>query len=231
MPKCQDCRTRRQHRVALRLRPRNVARDPYSWHSWHCCTFGIDNQSPTISPMRSISCAICRRASVRAPSSRTSGRSRCTTSAIDSSRCTPARLIPASSTRCLISRSRSSSSLRIDAHAADRARRPHQPEPLVLAQRLRVHAEQPRRHADKVQIGCSMRHASGAGSLPTRVGAMRRSELIRVCQGCRPRRAAREDRSHVEISGCRWIIGGVIDVRSLGRHVITTGRRHGRTCD
>ena len=94
-------------------------------------------------------CVAARRA---ARSSRTSGRSRCTASAIASSRWTPARFTPASSTRCLISRSRSSSSLRVDAHAADRPRRPHQPEPLVLAQRLRVHVEQPRGHADKVEI-------------------------------------------------------------------------------
>src|SRR5262249_93994 len=43
-------------------------------------------------------------------SSRISGRSRCTTSAISSSRCTPARLMPPSSTRRLMSFSRSSSS-------------------------------------------------------------------------------------------------------------------------
>ena len=42
--------------------------------------------------------------------------------------------------------------LRIDAHAADRARRSHQAEALVLPQRLRVHVEQPRGHADKVEI-------------------------------------------------------------------------------
>jgi hypothetical protein len=41
---------------------------------------------------------------------------------------------------------------RVDPHAPDRARRPDQPEPLVLAQGLRMHVEQPRRHADKVQV-------------------------------------------------------------------------------
>ena len=42
--------------------------------------------------------------------------------------------------------------LRIDAHAADRARRSHQAEALVFPERLRVHVEQPRGHADKVEI-------------------------------------------------------------------------------
>ena len=38
---------------------------------------------------------------------------------------------------------------RIHAHAADRAGRPHQPQPLVFAQRLRMHPEPPRGHADE----------------------------------------------------------------------------------
>ena len=42
--------------------------------------------------------------------------------------------------------------VRIDAHAADRPRRADEPEPLVLAQRLGVHVEQARSHADKVEI-------------------------------------------------------------------------------
>src|SRR5262249_29137828 len=44
------------------------------------------------------------------PSSPTSGLIRSTTSATESRRCTPARFTPTSSTRCLISRRRSSSS-------------------------------------------------------------------------------------------------------------------------
>src|SRR5512135_1701307 len=40
----------------------------------------------------------------------------------------------------------------IDAHAADRARRLHEAETLVLAERLRVHAEQARGAADEVAL-------------------------------------------------------------------------------
>src|SRR5262245_54856966 len=41
---------------------------------------------------------------------------------------------------------------RIQPHAADGARRLNQSEPLVLAQRLRMHPQTLRRHADEIQI-------------------------------------------------------------------------------
>jgi hypothetical protein len=41
---------------------------------------------------------------------------------------------------------------RVDPHAPDRPGRPDQPQPLVLPQRLRVHPEQLRRHADEEQV-------------------------------------------------------------------------------
>jgi hypothetical protein len=48
----------------------------------------------------------------------------------------------------------------VHAHAADRPRRPYQSQSLVLAQRLRVHVQQTRSHADKVKVVVD-RHGSG----------------------------------------------------------------------
>ncbi len=42
--------------------------------------------------------------------------------------------------------------VRVHANASDGPRRTHQPEPLVLAEGLRVHIQQPGSHADKVKI-------------------------------------------------------------------------------
>src|SRR5262245_21646149 len=41
---------------------------------------------------------------------------------------------------------------RVEPHAADGAARLNQPEPFVLAQGLRMHAEHPRRDADEIQL-------------------------------------------------------------------------------
>ena len=43
---------------------------------------------------------------------------------------------------------------RVEAHAAEGAGRPHQPQPLVLAQCLRVHVEQARSDRDEDQLRC-----------------------------------------------------------------------------
>src|SRR6185503_19745881 len=74
--------------------------------------FEVHRQSnPSIRLNSSSSSARRRRVSrADSPSSRMSGRSRSTTSAIDISRCTPARLMPPSPTSRLIAFSRSSSS-------------------------------------------------------------------------------------------------------------------------
>jgi hypothetical protein len=42
--------------------------------------------------------------------------------------------------------------LRVEAHAADRASGPHESEPFVLAQRLRMHVQHPRRIRDENQL-------------------------------------------------------------------------------
>src|SRR3954464_6931968 len=54
---------------------------------------------------------------------------------------------------------------RIEPHATDRPARLNEAEPLVLAERLRVHAEHPRRDADEIQLfvnphcrPCCLRH-------------------------------------------------------------------------
>src|SRR5207237_392840 len=65
---------------------------------------------PTSSVMRSISCMSRRRASRPVVSLFIRGRRRRTASAIIKSRCTPARFTPSSSTRCLMTFRRSSSS-------------------------------------------------------------------------------------------------------------------------
>ena len=110
------------------------------------------NYSPTISLIRFISSAMRRRRRRRSESWFISGRIRWTASAIESSRWTPARLMPAFVDQVLDQAQALEFVARIDAHAADRPRRADEPEPLVLAQRLRVHVEQARSRADKVKI-------------------------------------------------------------------------------
>ena len=55
---------------------------------------------------------------------------------------------------------------RVQPHAADRARGPHQPQPLVLPQRLRVHAQRLGGHADEKEFVVHVIHLRPAQAEP-----------------------------------------------------------------